>query len=311
MAAIRHLSPELEPRRVEDRLDALRRRGLVEPGETRFAGELALRFAHGLVCDVAYQGLLKQERAELHERFASWLRLAAGDRASEHDEILGYHLERAFRYREALGPVDPRLAGEAAQRLGSAGRRALARGDMPAAVNLLERAISLLPEDDPTRSDLSLKLGIALAETGELQRADVMLTERLHAERRGRHYLVYLDDTGRRQIFDLDAAGSPVTIGRRAENDISLPWDGEVSRHHAQLEWRRDHWVLSDDANSHNGSFVNGLRVTRHPLDGGDVLRLGNTVIRYRAPGATTDGEPPDESRITTTRALPGQSGPT
>ena len=64
------------------------------------------------------------------------------------DEIVGYHLERAVRYRSELGPVDDQvraLARRAAGHLEAAGTRAHARGDVPAAVGLLQRASSLLP----------------------------------------------------------------------------------------------------------------------------------------------------------------------
>ena len=112
----------------------------------------------------------------------------AGERAGEYEEILGHHLERACAYLEELGPRDERgrlLAARAAARLGASGRRALAREDIGPAVRLLERALALTPEDDPGRRDLSLKLGLALAEAGELSRADALLDDRLRDERRG------------------------------------------------------------------------------------------------------------------------------
>ena len=65
-----------------------------------------LAFSHLLIRDVAYGRLLKQTRSELHEQFAKWLQRNAGQRGSEYDEILGYHLEQAYRYRIALGPAD-------------------------------------------------------------------------------------------------------------------------------------------------------------------------------------------------------------
>ena len=72
----------------------------------------------------------------------------AGPRLREIEEIIGYHLEQAWRYRVELGFADERnhrLAAAAARHLGAAGRRALGRGDLPAASKLLERAVSLLP----------------------------------------------------------------------------------------------------------------------------------------------------------------------
>ena len=63
------------------------------------AGADAFHFAHLLIRDVTYEGMLKERRAELHERFADWLEARAGDRLGELEDLLGYHLEQAFRYR--------------------------------------------------------------------------------------------------------------------------------------------------------------------------------------------------------------------
>src|SRR5207302_178915 len=78
-------------------------------------------------------------------------------RLVEYEEIVGYHLERAFRYRSELGAVDGaarELGRRAAARLGAAGRRAFARSDASAGVNLISRAAALLPGDDPARIEL-------------------------------------------------------------------------------------------------------------------------------------------------------------
>jgi hypothetical protein len=223
---------------------------------------------------------------------------------AEYEEILGYHLERAFRYREALGPVDEAgraLAARAADRLGHAGRRALARGDAPAAVKLLERALSLLTDDDPAWPDLSLRLGIAAAEIGELARADSLLVRRIERERRGEAYLSYRDGAGAQRLYDLKGKGSRVTIGRRAENDVALTWDSEVSRQHALLERRGEGWAMVDEGRSRNGSFRNGDPVRgREQLRDGDVLRFGDTIVLYRAPTRPPDVAPePDETGVT------------
>ena len=75
------------------------------------AGEDAFRFAHALIRDVAYRGLPKRRRAELHERLASWL----AAQPEPEDEIVGYHLEQACRYRGELGlGIDGAVAAEAA-----------------------------------------------------------------------------------------------------------------------------------------------------------------------------------------------------
>jgi class 3 adenylate cyclase len=272
---------------LESHLGALVRKQIIEAGGGRFGRRRTFSFKHILLRDVAYQGILKAERADLHERYADWLEREAGERASEYQEILGHHLERAFRNLSELAPVDERrreLADRAAHHLGVSGTRALARGDIRPAVSLLERAVSLLPDDDPARPDLTLKLGIGLAESGDLSRADALLADRIRAERRGRAFVAFHDGGGSQQIVTLEDERSPITIGRRPDNDIVLSWDSEVSRRHAHLLHTGEGWALVDDE-SRNGSYLNGERVTRQrPLRDGDVFRLGDTVVLFRAP---------------------------
>ena len=84
------------------------------------------RFRHILIRDVVYGSILKSTRAELHERFARWLEQDLQQRASEIEEIIGYHLEHAYTdsgrslIQEAVG-LDA-LAEEAGERLAAAGR---------------------------------------------------------------------------------------------------------------------------------------------------------------------------------------------
>ena len=83
-------------------------------------GEDAFRFRHLLIRDAAYEAMPKELRAELHERFADWLDQIAD--LAEQDEIVGYHLEQAYRYRVELAPVDAAaeaLALRAGERLGA------------------------------------------------------------------------------------------------------------------------------------------------------------------------------------------------
>jgi ATP/maltotriose-dependent transcriptional regulator MalT len=166
------------PADLEPALAALCRKQLIRREEPGTADDF--RFSHILVRDAAYARLLKRTRARLHERFAAWLTNTFRSRVAEYEEILGYHLEQSFRYRAELGPVDDhgrRLGAEASRRLSSAGRRALVRGDLSAAANLLQRAAALLGEKDPARALLLLDAGEATVDIGELERAEAMLTE--------------------------------------------------------------------------------------------------------------------------------------
>ncbi len=181
--AVQALAPE--ETQVTPRLAALVRKELIRPDRPQFVGEDGFRFRHLLIRDAAYEALPKATRAELHERFAAWLEQRAADLV-ELDEILGYHLGQAHRYRVELGPVDANaraLAERASKRLQAAGSRAFARGDMPGAVNLLARATQLLPNKDPTRLELVPDLATALTEVGELAQAESILGETVEAAR--------------------------------------------------------------------------------------------------------------------------------
>ena len=137
--AVAELAPEAIRPAVGGSLQTLVRKGLIVPARSTLAGEDAFAFHHGLVQDATYRAVPKERRAELHEGFAGWIERRAGDRGTEYEEVIGYHLEQASRYRAELGSVyhAARIGVRAAERLRSAGRRALARGDMPGAVSLL------------------------------------------------------------------------------------------------------------------------------------------------------------------------------
>ena len=81
------------------------------------------------------------------------------------------------------------------------------------------------------------------------------------------------------EIFTLDS--HPLTIGRAVNNDVSMPDDEYASGRHARFEPRRDGvWV--EDIGSTNGTFVNGIRLTRErKLTPGDIVRVGETDLRF------------------------------
>jgi class 3 adenylate cyclase/tetratricopeptide (TPR) repeat protein len=167
-----------EEAKVGARLTSLVRKELIRPDQPQLAGEDAYRFRHQLIRDAAYDGLPKASRAEFHERFASWLEQRSAGMA-EADEILGYHLEQASRYRRELHPLDEpggRLAMRAGDLLAAAGARALGRNDVGAALKLLERALALRPDDDPAVA-LRIDLSQALFVTGQFAAADEVTRE--------------------------------------------------------------------------------------------------------------------------------------
>jgi class 3 adenylate cyclase/tetratricopeptide (TPR) repeat protein len=179
-SAVRELVPEEVQDDIWTPLNSLARKQLVRAGQAESESDPSYRFQHILIKDAAYQGLLKRSRAAFHERFVHWADRvnAEAGRAQEFEEILGWHLEQAYRYQTELGPLDEdavAMGVNASGRLGNAGGRAFARGDMPAAANLLERAAALLPDLHPMRPRLLLRLGEARMETGEYETADMVL----------------------------------------------------------------------------------------------------------------------------------------
>jgi class 3 adenylate cyclase/tetratricopeptide (TPR) repeat protein len=154
---------------VVPRLAALVRKELIRPDQAYVPGDDGFRFRHLLIRDAAYDALPKATRAELHERFAAWLE-ERGAGLVELDEILGFHLEQASRYKAELGENDRELAERAGGRLAAAGRRALWRGDLRAASRLLERALELLR---PIRLDVVLELDLSLAVVDPRQAAAI------------------------------------------------------------------------------------------------------------------------------------------
>jgi hypothetical protein len=106
------------------------------------------------------------------------------------------------------------------------------------------------------------------------------------AERSGQPFLVFRDHKDRQRLYFFDPGAPSASIGRRSSSDLALHWDDQVSRRHATFEQTENGWVLVDDGQSSNGSYVNEERVSgRRRLNDGDVLRFGGTSIRYLAPG--------------------------
>src|SRR6266536_2999123 len=139
--ALEQLAPELD---VAVSIEALVDRELIVIEErSTIAGEPAFRFKHGLIGEVAYSGLSKATRSELHAAFARWLHDRAGD---ELLEIRAFHLDQAVQLTEELqGSAPEELRLDAAAALEGAGRRAFNREAFQTARNQLLRAQELEP----------------------------------------------------------------------------------------------------------------------------------------------------------------------
>jgi class 3 adenylate cyclase/tetratricopeptide (TPR) repeat protein len=177
--AIAALTPSSAEIGLGASLLGLMRRELIASERSALTADEAFTFRHILIRDAAYDALPKADRADLHERFADWLERATGGRLIEFEEILGYHLELAHRYRTELrerGERTARAGQRAAAHLSVAGRRARDRGDSAAASELFRRAEALPVADPLAKAELQLDHGLALWDLGRtadaLVRAD-------------------------------------------------------------------------------------------------------------------------------------------
>src|SRR5262249_44977272 len=125
-------------------LEELLRRDFVLPEpRSSITGEEAFRFKHILIREIAYAGIAKTDRAELHAAFAAWLH---GRGVEELVEIRAYHLDRAVMLPGELdGKAPDTLVREPAAALEAAGVRALAREANRSGRELLLRAVELEP----------------------------------------------------------------------------------------------------------------------------------------------------------------------
>src|SRR5262245_42496209 len=198
---------ELLPEEARDSLGrdlmALVRRQLIEPDPSVLAGEDGFRFSHVLIREAVYEGLPKEVCADLHQRLADRLR-GRGE-----SEVVGYHLEQAFRASSQLGLVGDReweMARQAQACLQEAAEKVMLGGDPDAAADLLVRAVSLLPADDASRVDLLPRLGTAYFEAGRFSEADGVLTEAI--DRAGGDELLAARARIEQQFVRLQAEGA-------------------------------------------------------------------------------------------------------
>ena len=235
---------------VPAKLMALVRKELVRPDRTQLTGDDAFRFRHLLIRDAAYDGLPKAVRAELHERFATWLEIH-GAKLIELDEILGYHLEQAHRYRVELGLVGDdtdALARRAATRLGVAAERAALRHDVTAAIALYERSLAFGP-DLPLAFERRLRLTRVRLEAGDLSQALTDADELIEQTRRDgdrprelrarltRAHVSYLAEP--HQSHD-ELVEEALELFAALQDDAGLAdaWSVASAAHHSALRWR-------------------------------------------------------------------------
>ena len=99
------------------------------------------------------------------------------------------------------------------------------------------------------------------------------------AAQMGRLVVLKSDAIDENTEFELDSTG--ISIGRGTPNDVRLDADEYASANHARVEPRRD-GVWIEDIGSTNGTYVNGVRLSRpRKLAIGDLVRVGETDLRF------------------------------
>jgi class 3 adenylate cyclase/tetratricopeptide (TPR) repeat protein len=257
------LSPIEGRSQVPGNLIGLVRKELIRPDRSGLAQVDAFRFRHMLIRDAAYERLPKSERAELHERFAGWLDQAAGDRRTEVEEMVGYHLEQAVRYRLELAPEDDRgreLAGRAAHHLISAGGRALERSDTAATANLYGRATALLDPASPTRIAILPDLARVLAAVGRFDEADSVFKEALErSEAAGNQRVLAHARVARYVTVDSELTADEL---RRIADECSAIFEPLGDDRGLALAWR-----LRGEASWRDGSVAGDEVAAKRALD--------------------------------------------
>lgn len=74
-----------------------------------------------------------------------------------------------------------------------------------------------------------------------------------------------------------------IILGKeKAVCDVCIPKDNTVSRIHCRIS-RRGNEFFIEDQDSSNGTFVNGVRVLKKPVElvEGDVIKMGRTQLAF------------------------------
>ena len=270
----------LAGRPAGDALFALVRKDLVRSHRAVFAGEDGFRFRHILLRDAAYDSLPKSRRAELHARYAEWLEDIANERPLEYEELLGYHLEQAFRCRSEIARVDDAaqaLARRAADHLASAGGRALERRDAPAAASLLARAAALAED-----AEVQLVLGQAYAERGSIDEAATAFeTARVLATRDRDARLAALARM-ESAFAAFSGSGGPIDVLLRLAEDAIAECEAHDDDSGLALAWERVAQARFIECRSAEmGQAIE--RGLAHAQSAGDELRRQDLLVHLTA----------------------------
>jgi len=85
----------------------------------------------------------------------------------------------------------------------------------------------------------------------------------------------------------LEFSNFPITIGRHSSDNLYLPYDKNISRHHARIVRNGREYSLEDigweGRGSTNGTYLNGKLIAgKTYLSSGDTFLIGNVLFRFR-----------------------------
>lgn len=107
------------------------------------------------------------------------------------------------------------------------------------------------------------------------------------AEEKANVRLTFEIYSGGKLIRTEQLAQSVIKIGKQASSHLRID-DDDVSRMHAVIEVGGPDEVHVIDLGSASGTFVNGKKVNKSKLKGGDELTLGQTMVRVSIGGEKT-----------------------
>jgi class 3 adenylate cyclase/tetratricopeptide (TPR) repeat protein len=151
-----------EERDVPRALRQLVERDWIRPmRNSSVVGEREYAFWHSLTRDVAYGRIPREDRSIKHRTVAEWIEATAGDRASDHAEMLADHYTSALTFAEASGLEDASLRSEAIRTLVMAGDRARTL-DAQQAYRYYDKALTLMGDTASRRPEVLIKAGRAI-----------------------------------------------------------------------------------------------------------------------------------------------------
>ena len=164
---------EVDEAIVRRGLHELVRKELVRPARTS-SMEIQQEYAfwHALVRDVSYSQIPRSLRGRKHQAVAEWIEALAGERVSDHAEVLAHHYSEALTLARTLGEAAAdHLIGPTRRFLALAGERS-SELDAKKALAYYYHALDLWDPDDTATAELLWKAASLARSLGQYSEAE-------------------------------------------------------------------------------------------------------------------------------------------